>query len=59
MNMICTKCHNRGVLYQIDGSVTSVKSCDCEVAKEQNDKFHSWAANFRKGLNEALKKVNV
>ena len=59
MNTICPKCHNRGTIYQIDGSVTSVKSCDCEIAKDQNDKFHSWADNFRKELDEALERFTV
>lgn len=52
--MICRKCYNRGKVYQIDGSVTIIKPCDCEATKEQQNNFAEWAEKFRSEINEKL-----
>ena len=39
--------------------MTSVKPCDCEVAKEGQANFQSWSTNFRKEINEGLARLNA
>jgi len=55
--MICPKCYNRGIVYQIEGSITSVNPCDCEVAKEGQANFNHWAQDFKREL--VLKLVSL
>jgi len=51
---MCPKCYNRGIVYQIEGSVTSVNPCDCEVAKEGRANFNQWAQEFKRELDLML-----
>jgi len=52
--MICPKCYNRGIVYQVDGSITSVKPCDCKVAKEGQANLNQWAQDFKRELDLKL-----
>ena len=51
---MCPKCYNRGIVYQIEGSVTSVNPCNCKVAKEGQANFNQWAQDFKRELDLKL-----
>lgn len=51
---MCPKCYNRGKIYSIDGSLTIVKACDCEVAKEQQNSHAERMDKLKRELEQKL-----
>jgi len=55
--MICSKCHNKGIIHQIDGCIATFGPCNCKVAKEGQANFNQWAKEFKREL--VLKLVSL
>ena len=54
---MCTKCHDRGRIVQIDGAIVTYKACDCEIAKENAVHFFSRMEELTRQINESLAKT--
>lgn len=58
--MMCSKCNDKGrTAVMVWSGAYMFKSCDCDIAKENERQALEKARKFRKQLLENLKKVTV